>query len=1368
MVEFSQSVRSFCTGEHGSPYENSFEEEITREKLEEKIGPTGTQYFNLNRYLNFGINEGVGFFDQIQTRNQVAEIIFGIISNFSNEINNHMERIVFYRMFGTFFNPETSEIFQGHLAFDTTKINAYTQCQQLLQSIRENVNTRQTEYGIDYMARFYPTNINVAVGIERPMAGGCLSWGEKYHEIGDFFVFSPRSINYACFFACIRKFYAFTNFQKLPIFMEEDTDNISHNLMTFSASAVRQKLKIPKNTPINLDHITRICRLFKMKVDIYDKFGNTVSRIDFAHDLEKQWKNKFPSLLLENEHFYLIQRFPQSKNAITQAFKCDNCSEMHNTAEDIDFCFRKIRRNFAVDKCEDAKKNNIFFSLVKFGTKINSLDKRTFFPKIRHFQKTEHSSQIKDINTEEVCVSEAGMIYFDLETFVDRENSNKGYYSSNISYQKCYAVGFSMTDLHNPAEEHKFGIKYGKNCLKEFFDELQEYGKLYYNYYKDVLRKKKRNKTYNLTIKLCAYWGSGFDFPILLNHIVYKESHRINFDNSKLVYKDSKMISAGFFFNDLQLNNTGTCPDKNKKYTKNNPTKIASKVRFEFIDLNLFIPGSLAKAGLSFNVPKENLKTFFPHRIIGKWGDIYGTKTVEWKDFNPTDYNNENSKKAIEEMYGISDQKSAVIPIEKTVKEYLKRDVECLKIVFKNYARTVKSVMNMDIRDRMTGSQLAYESWLLSQYVKCFQELREKKIYEDEENRFLEYIELNNGLKNPKNNIQNILHKHLPPLTTDPYKKKFEDDSFFGGRTIAKKIWKSSQYDEIVKNANFVKQKTAKYSIKSDTEGLVFHDENIMISSTFDYKNVTDYMVYYDVNSLYPTSLIQDFYPMGDQSEMLTEEEIEKLNEKIQQDKDFLVPGIFYCEVDTNGYRTLSLLSMRYKNKRLGWNYGYGKTVVCSESIRGFLKFGYNVKLIEGFTWKKYGCFFKEFIGKGYEQRLKFKKEGKESAAMVMKFIMNSTYGKFGQKLEPSKSIIVQNKQELVQFMKNYSIKNMELIDNKIEIISGIKYSITKKDLTDRQKSKYISIFCTAISRNLMQEICDAMNPNSRDEKFEIAYMDTDSFVTHVSNFKRGFGENEDKTFPSKLYHGFTHKIDAKEIGALKNELPDKKIISFVGIAPKVYAYETINKKNEIEYCVKCKGVPTSSITYDDFVHLRDNPFSERNFNFFKMTRSGFNPQKNSDILSITSGIDSRTLNKKKYDGMTYFELEKSFHSKSVEEMQQEFKIYPYSYTKEYQQNAEKSCDTDSIIFECEELPTTDANDATTEEESEEEDEEIDILGSVNKRPLNLLENDEREEEEQQHNKKRKISSNDSDYYDMQFFELIDDVCDDIINNNNF
>jgi len=274
-----------------------------------------------------------------------------------------------------------------------------------------------------------------------------------------------------------------------------------------------------------------------------------------------------------------------------------------------------------------------------------------------------------------------------------------------------------------------------------------------------------------------------------------------------------------------------------------------------------------------------------------------------------------------------------------------------------------------------------------------------------------------------KYNINNV-HDISPSLSADELNIR---KAYYGGRTEVFKRYYSKEY---------AKEQGYKYPL-----------------------------YYYDVNSLYPSQMIDKLYPTG------AYQKVKHFNPNKL--------GIYYLWFETPRNIKIPLLPYRDKESgRLIFPKGRGiKGWYCTPEIVKAKELGYKINIVHGYEWENSSFIFNKFISDWYE----IKKNSTGGKRTVAKMMLNSLYGRFGMRRERTE---VMNSGQTEEYTKKYGWKNVKIISH----TPFITYR-EKKAHKSLKIMPHISAFVSSYARVCLYEFMAKA-------KFKIWYCDTDSIIT--------------------------------------------------------------------------------------------------------------------------------------------------------------------------------------------------------------------------------------------------------------------------------
>jgi hypothetical protein len=207
-----------------------------------------------------------------------------------------------------------------------------------------------------------------------------------------------------------------------------------------------------------------------------------------------------------------------------------------------------------------------------------------------------------------------------------------------------------------------------------------------------------------------------------------------------------------------------------------------------------------------------------------------------------------------------------------------------------------------------------------------------------------------------------------------------------------------------------------------------------------------------------------------------------------------------------------------------------GEGVLTSLEIDYLLSIGGSFQCIEGFWYTQTGKLFQGYVDTIYGIRMDAKERGDETLTFICKILLNSLYGKFGQKPEGTTYQVVRNQEEYRRLVKDKT-KSVDNLGNFLAIT---------EELPVEHRFPAISAFITARARIMIHTAIMAHKEN-------FYYCDTDCM--HISEpldeefIGKGLGQFKLEYTGRVIYLGkkLYWKIDTDEITSKGIPLPSKK-----------------------------------------------------------------------------------------------------------------------------------------------------------------------------------------------------------------------------------
>lgn len=264
---------------------------------------------------------------------------------------------------------------------------------------------------------------------------------------------------------------------------------------------------------------------------------------------------------------------------------------------------------------------------------------------------------------------------------------------------------------------------------------------------------------------------------------------------------------------------------------------------------------------------------------------------------------------------------------------------------------------------------------------------------------------------------------------------------------------------------------------------------------------------YYDINSLYPSVMYDFEYPLPIKNNF---KKVFKLN------KDKL--GVYNITAEVEDLQ----IPVLHKNINGKFIFPVGRLngLYYTQEILKAVEMGYKIKVNYGYEFLKTGYIFKSYVEHFYN----LKKTETGSKRAIAKLMLNSLYGKFGQRRD----------REVHHLVVDGSLSNLNY--------SAKKYWDSETDFIHPE----IAGMITANARTRLYNLFQKAGLD------RVYYCDTDSIITD------------------------TVLSTSNELGDIKQE---DRIKEFIALRPKLYGYLNVNK----EIIIKAKGFKEGNINFADF-----------------------------------------------------------------------------------------------------------------------------------------------------------------------------------------
>jgi len=357
------------------------------------------------------------------------------------------------------------------------------------------------------------------------------------------------------------------------------------------------------------------------------------------------------------------------------------------------------------------------------------------------------------------------------------------------------------------------------------------------------------------------------------------------------------------------------------------------------------------------------------------------------------------------------------------------------------------------------------------------------------------------------------------------------------------------------------------------------------------YDEINEYMRAFDVNSLYPTAMRNNLYPVGEHiyTRKYVEGKLGIYECKIKKPNNILHPLIFDRQ-----YKSYNLLECTERQ------------IYNSVDIEQMRKYGYEVKIYWGHYWEESEYIFKNYVDEFY----KVKKNSKKGSPQYenAKLMLNAPYGKMLQGDKHKCNFIVSTKEELESIKKKMSEKVGEWRANANCDNGTFNYTFYEDAGIYSKRTPHLGSFILSYSKIPVYE---------RMIECEPSYTDTDSIYcdakfSHLFNIGGELGQWSDDVKGKIIYGSFMAKKlkyvelvepnyiwELDENGEPKLDKKGKKIAQKDENGKDRY----INDNNYTFTTKKTgKGCDPEKLTKIDFANMRDGKSIE-NIRDFRMIR---------------------------------------------------------------------------------------------------------------------------------------------------------------------
>ncbi len=335
-----------------------------------------------------------------------------------------------------------------------------------------------------------------------------------------------------------------------------------------------------------------------------------------------------------------------------------------------------------------------------------------------------------------------------------------------------------------------------------------------------------------------------------------------------------------------------------------------------------------------------------------------------------------------------------------------------------------------------------------------------------------------------------------------------------------------------------------------------------------------------DINSMYPSIMIDYQFPEGEQHAMLnTIDNIGNIRTKIAECKSKAYPYIVKCKsaIPPKGLKYVAL-PIRLEGGTLSWHHEVVQDIaICDKLFEYMVDMGYKI-VIEGVMWwteKSY--IFKDYIQQQIDERNRYRVSN-PCRALIAKQMANFLFGKTIQKPNVHKYEIVQKdspkgRSTISSLEKNLLLEKVERLEDIQDVDGGqIIHYVMKEENARPTKPTYLGVFILHYAQLKWLETAAIIeNGELFGKDKHIYYTDTDSFVVPESILPRLM----------------TSGIIGPNIGQLKVEYPNWRIIHGEFIDKKLYLEFMMHMvTGDVKAKIRAKGILDGKVTIGDLIKV--------------------------------------------------------------------------------------------------------------------------------------------------------------------------------------
>ena len=352
----------------------------------------------------------------------------------------------------------------------------------------------------------------------------------------------------------------------------------------------------------------------------------------------------------------------------------------------------------------------------------------------------------------------------------------------------------------------------------------------------------------------------------------------------------------------------------------------------------------------------------------------------------------------------------------------------------------------------------------------------------------------------------------------------------------------------------------------------------VQVNPRFKKQIINEDLADYDAVSLYPSAIHrlckEKGLPMGKCKR------IDDYDYNIIKNYSYSVLKVLITKI--NKYQDLPMVSYKDDESILRYTNNIKHPITAYldiYTIEDWVKFqGIEFTILDGVYWNEgYNTKMGEVIEHLFNERLRYKKEGNDALQLVLKLMMNSSYGKTIIKKSMKEKTVINQKQK-----ESYINNNFYLINDYTELPNG-QIIVNKDSTDDTYNLAFVGIMILSYSKRIMNEVFDTANKL----KCPLYYTDTDSIHCNyddVSKIEEQFKIDYERELNGKQLGQLHIDFDIKENGE-KVKCDVIKSIKSIFLSKKCYidileGVRTDNKEKIYDVHYRLKGVNTSAILH--------------------------------------------------------------------------------------------------------------------------------------------------------------------------------------------